>query len=175
MDAPSPPPPAIVEFIKQSDQNEAGWSEWRTTGYHISVFTWPDEVTDLISLFNEIPMESLHIAETAIADRHFKLFRNVQDWTRFSMEGVPVNGSGLDLLPVCKAVTEIDFIACALDGRKMIGLRKFPNATRVKLMASHADDAVRYLKPLVKLESVALDFSPPQPKYRIMRASAWRF
>ena len=156
MDAPSPPPPAIVEFVKQADQYDAGWCEWRTSGYHITVGTWPEEVTDLIQLFNEIPLESLSLVELAISDRHFKLFRNVEGLMSISVTSVPIDGSGLDLLPVCEAVTEVDISGCPLDGRKMIGMRKFPNASDVKLKADFADDAVRHLKPLANLEILSL-------------------
>lgn len=154
--------PAVERFKQMCAQFEAGWCRWVGHGYRVNVFTWPEDPQSLIELLNGMPISDLYLSVPTITDRHFSLFKNTHTWESLTLSCLPIDGSGFDLLDPCVRVDRLELRNCPVDGRQMIGLRRFPNASIVQISGvSAADDAIRYLSAVNELKSLLITRSSP--------------
>jgi len=70
---------------------------------------------------------------------------------------MPIDGSGLDSLPICENVERLYIERCMLNGKQLAGFRKFPNVRQLKLEVwSHSDEAIRCVAPMTRLETFSI-------------------
>lgn len=151
-------PAAAVEYNQQCEMSGYGScsANEQRGGWAFSIIRWKKSADEAIGYFNAVPnIRSLHISDTSFCDTDFQAFRNMSGVQRLAITNLTITGAGLDYLPECKSVEELDIRECPLDGELLKGLRKFPNVRKLSLeVHSHADEALKHMQSMTHLESL---------------------